>query len=68
MLRSEISSLYKWDLTKIYQSDADFYKELESVTNDLDKYDSYYDIMDSSKRLLEFMSFDESISRKIEKL
>ena len=68
MLRSEISSKYKWDLTKIYKTDEDFYKELEKVSKCLDKYDSYHDIMDSSKRLLEFMKFDEDISRRIEKI
>ena len=68
MKRCDIESIYKWDLSSIYKSDDEFYQELSEVTKELDKYNNLHDFATSSSKLLEFMKFDESISRRIEKL
>ena len=68
MKRCDIESIYKWDLSSIYKSDDEFYKELSEVTKELDKYNNLHDFATSSSKLLDFMKFDESISRRIEKL
>ena len=68
MKRCDIESIYKWDLSSIYKSDDEFYKELSEVTKEIDKYNDLHDFATSSSKLLEFMKFDESISRRIEKL
>ena len=68
MKRCDIDSSYKWDLSSIFKSDEEFYKTYEEINKKMDKYDEYKDLMSSAKRLLEYMIFDEDISRNFEKI
>jgi len=68
MKRSDIESIYKWDLSSIYVNDDAWYKEYKDTLDELPSLSNYKDLMSSSERLLEFIKFDEAISRKVEKL
>ena len=68
MKRSEIKECFKWDLTSIYKTDEEWYKEYNKVLKEIEELKDYTDLMKSSKRLLEFMELDEKLSRIVEKL
>ena len=69
MKRSECCDKYKWDLTKIFENDIVFYKELEDFTNEMNSITKYKNnILKSSSNLLEFIETSNNLDRKIEKL
>ena len=43
--RNEISNEYKWDLTTIYKSDKDFYKDVDIAKELFNKLNSYKGIL-----------------------
>ena len=68
VLRSNIDDKYKWDLTLIYKSDNDFFKDLEIAKTEIEKVSEFKDLLTSSKRLLEYLKYDEKIERLLYKL
>ena len=67
--RSDVPQEFKWDLSKMYESNSEIEKDIESVknlTNDILEYKGH--IMDSSSTLLEFLKLTEKQDRLIEKL
>ena len=67
--REEIEEKYKWDLTTIYKTDEDWYKELELVSNEVEKIPNYKGkIVSSAKDLLAYARFSENLTRKSYKL
>ena len=67
--RSEIESIYKWDLSKIYKSDKEFLNDIKKVENELPKLSKYKDTMiRSGKDLYESLKHLFEVSRIIEKL
>ena len=66
--RNEIDNKDKWDLTLIYKSDEDFYKDLEIAKKEIKKVDSFKDFLSSSSRLLEYLKYDEKTERLLYKL
>lgn len=67
--REEVPNEYKWDLSKMYNSDLEIdndIKEVDKLTLEILKYKSH--IMDSSKSLLEFLDLTEKQDRLLEKL
>ena len=67
--REEIEEKYTWDLTTIYKSDEEWYKELDSVSKEIEKIPSFKDkIVSSSKDLLNYLKFDEKLTRRVYKL
>ena len=67
--REEIEEKYKWDLTTIYKSDEDFYKELNIVSKEIEKIPNYKNkIVSSAKNLLNYLKFDEALTRRVYKL
>lgn len=67
--RSEIESIYKWDLTKIYKNDKEFLKDIEKVEKVLPKLSKYKDTMiRSGKDLYDSLKHLFEVSRIIEKL
>ena len=68
MKRSEIKEEYKWDLSSIYANDNEWSLEYKNVGPKIDELANYKDLMESPKRLLEFLAKDEVISRTLEKL
>ena len=67
--RKEIEEKYKWDLTTIFKTDEEFLNKLEEVTNEIEKYKNFKGkILDSADTLLEYLSFDDELTRKLYKL
>ena len=67
-LRSEISDEYKWDLTAIYKTDADWYKDLEKAKKEVKKINNYHNFLDSATNLLKFLEFTNQLERLLNKL
>ena len=68
-LREEIDDKYKWDLTTIYENDKKWEEDFKKAEKLLEKIPAYKDIfIKSSDNLLDFLSFDESLDRLINKL
>lgn len=67
--RNEIKDEYKWDLTKIFKSDEECYKELKDCEELLSKYTSFKGkITKSSKNLLDYLEFSDKFERKLYKV
>lgn len=67
--RSEQALENTWDLTKIYNSEEEFYKDVKVVEKMINEYQNYEGhILDSSKNLYEVLKLDTTISRILEKL
>ena len=67
--RSEINDNYKWDLTLIYKSDEQWYKDLKNVSNNIIKIKNYEGkIVKCADNLLEYLEFSLNIERKLYKL
>jgi len=67
--RKDINVNDTWDLTLIFKTDEDFYKELDKVTkeiNDITKYQGH--ILDNSNNLLSFLKQSDEDERKLYKL
>lgn len=67
--RSEIAEKYKWDLTRIYKSDQDWYNDYEVLDNkskDIKKYEE--NLFDNSKNLESYLKLSEELDRLENKL
>ena len=54
--REEISDLYKWDLTKIYKNNDEFYNDIDSL--DVNKISEFKGkIVSSASNLLKYLEF-----------
>ena len=67
-LRSEIKEEDKWDLTLIYKTDEEWEKDLEKVKEEIKKVTSFKDMFTSSKRLSEYLEYEEKTERLLSKL
>lgn len=69
MTRNEIDKKYKWDMTAVFASDADFLTEAKSVENEINGFDRFADEMiGSAEGLLSAVSALTAIHRRLEKL
>ena len=68
LTRDKIDSNDKWDLTLIYKNEDAFYKDLELAKKEIKKVTSFSDLLSSSKRLLEYIKYNEEIERLLYKL
>ena len=66
-LRKEIAEKYKWDLTTIYKSDDEFYKEYEKVKQMIDSLNTN-NVLDSGEYLYEYLKANDEIDVLIDKL
>ena len=66
--RDEIDNKDKWDLTLVYKSDEDFYKDLEIAKKEIEKVNTFKDFLSSSSRLLEYLKYNEKTERLLYKL
>ena len=67
--RKDININDTWDLTLIFKSDEDFYKELDKVskeTKEITKYQGH--ILDNSNSLLSFLKQSDIDERRLYKL
>ena len=67
-LRSEINDNDKWDLTLIYKSDEEFFKDLESIKEEVEKVIDFKDLLVSADRLLEYLKYKEKVERALYRL
>lgn len=69
MNRNEIKEDFKWDLSKIYKSDDEFYSDYEQSKKLITKIPKYKDMfLNNSNLFLEFMRLIEDTCRKLEKM
>lgn len=68
LTRSEVNNKYKWDLTPIYKSDEDWYKDLELAKEKIKKVSNYTNLLDSSSNLLEYIEYDIETERLLYRL
>ena len=67
--REEINEEYKWDLTKIFKDNNEFYSCLEETKKLIEEFKKHEGhVMDNAKSLLSTIKDDIEISRRIEKL
>ena len=67
--RKDINVNDTWDLTLIFKTDEDFYKELDKVTKEINDITKYQDhILDNSNSLLAFLKQSDDDERKLYKL
>ena len=67
--RNEISNEYKWDLTTIYKSDKDFYKDVDIAKELFNKLNSYKGILfDSIDNLKNYLKLDEKVELILNKI
>lgn len=67
--REEIEEKYTWDLTTIYKTDEDWYDELSKVSKEIEKTTDFKGkIVSSAKDLLNYLQFDEKLTRRVYKL
>ena len=67
-LRDEVSNDYKWDLTKIYQTDEEWNKDYQKLESEITKIKDYTNFIESSENLYKFLTFNEKIERLLNKL
>lgn len=69
MNRSEIADQYKWDLSDIYASEADWRASKDALSKELNKVEQYKGTLTkSAKNLLECLEFNSGISKEATKL
>lgn len=67
--RDQIEEKYKWDLTDIYSSDADWESEFIWVEDNLNHYNQFENKLASdAATLLQCLKFNDDINAKVEKL
>lgn len=68
MERVAVKDEYKWDLTPIYSSDEDWYKDLEIAKEEIKKISNYKNLLDSASNLLDYITYDEKTERLLYRL
>lgn len=67
--RSEIEEKYKWDLTRIYKSDDEWYSDYKNLCSEIEKINGYKDdLFSSSDRLHDYLLLKENIEKLRNKL
>ena len=67
--RKEINEKDKWDLTPIFKTVKDWEDEYNKVLKDIDTYEKYKGKITASKEMFkEFLTFDESLDRRLYKV
>lgn len=67
--RSEIDEKYKWDLTKIYKNDDEWYRDYNVLKEEIKEISKYKGILtQSSGTLLSYLDKYNELDRKMEKL
>ena len=68
LTRKEVDNKYKWDLTPIYKNDKEWESDLERAKEEIKKISKFTDLLSSSKRLLEYIKYNEETERLLYKL
>ena len=67
--RSSIDDKYKWDLTKIYKTNDDFYKDLDILKDKIEEFSKYETNVFESKEILEsYLNLEDEVDRLFNKL
>ena len=67
--RSSIDDKYKWDLTKIYKTNDDFYKDLDVLKSKIEEFSKYETNVFESKEILEsYLNLEDEVERLFNKL
>jgi len=64
--RDEIDPKYTWDLTPIYENEAEWEKDFMWVEQSMPQYKSFEGTLgESAKKLLNYLQFDDEIGKKL---
>lgn len=64
--RDEAGENYKWDLSEIYDTEEEFFKDMKAILNDeVPKLAAYKGKLNNSDDLLKFFELDEKVSRDL---
>ena len=67
--RSSIDDKYKWDLTKIYKTNDDFYKDLDILKDKIEEFSKYETNVFESKEILEsYLNLEDEVDSLFNKL
>lgn len=67
--RSEIDDKYKWDLSKIYESEKDFNSECKAVRKEIKRISAYEGcVFEDGKTLLTLLETYETLRRRLDKI
>ena len=67
--RNEIDERYKWDLTTIFKTEKEFFENIKIVSKEMEKVKNFKGkLLDSADSLLEYLEFDDDLTRKLYKL
>lgn len=67
--RSSIDDKYKWDLTKIYKTNDDFYKDLDVLKDKIEEFSKYETNVFESKETLEsYLNLEDEVDSLFNKL
>lgn len=66
--RSEIDEKYKWDLSKYFKSDEEFYEELENLSKQVERFKTFEGKLKSDDILFEYLEFKTEIYNRVGKL
>ena len=64
--REEIEDKYKWDLSMIYVSDDDWFKDYEDVMSNCEKYLEFKGKLNSADMILKYYEFHQEIRKKFD--
>ena len=68
LTRDKVDDKYKWDLTPIYKNESLWNKDLEVAKKEIKKVVEFNDLLSSSKRLIEYIKYDDKVERLLYKL
>ncbi|NLK96150.1 MAG: oligoendopeptidase F [Clostridiales bacterium] len=66
--RSEIKDEDKWKLNDIFKMDSEWEEEFNKIKNEAPKLSSFAGQLSNKEKILEYLEFNEKISRRAEKL
>ena len=67
--RNDVPLKYKWDLTKIYKTNDDFYKDLDVLKSKIEEFSKYETNIFESKEILEsYLNLEDEVDRLFNKL
>lgn len=66
--RDEIDKKYKWDLSKIYVSEDEWFCDFEYIKTNANRYLEFKGKLNNAKTIYEFLKFDEEFSKKTDEV
>jgi len=66
--REEISEEFKWKIEKVFKDSEEWEKEFGDLQKEVAKYESFQGKLSDKEEILNYLEFNEKVSRKAESL